>query len=92
MVEIQGNMWEIDTDCLFITTNGFVKRDGSAVMGRGCALEATKIIPNIAKSLGQAIARHGNRINTLVSTWKVGQGFTHSQPNQLLYSSMDRMW
>jgi hypothetical protein len=43
-----------------ITTNGFVKRNGEAVMGRGCAYEAARMFPDIPKHLGAYITRQGN--------------------------------
>jgi len=38
--EVDGNLWEIEADWRVITTNGFVKKDGRAVMGRGVARQA----------------------------------------------------
>jgi hypothetical protein len=45
-----------------VTTNGFVKKDGSAVMGRGNALAMAQIIPDLPKLLGQFIKKYGNRV------------------------------
>ena len=63
MIEIHGNLWDYydkpNYVCM-ITTNGFVKRNGEAVMGRGCAFEATQRIPNIAATLGTLIRDRGN--------------------------------
>ncbi len=39
MKEDFGDLWDFD-GIIAITTNGFVKKDGSCVMGRGCAKEA----------------------------------------------------
>jgi len=44
------------------TTNGFVKKDGSAVMGRGNALAMSQTIPDLPKLLGQFIKKYGNRV------------------------------
>ena len=67
MLEIRGNLWnhigKVDVIC--ITTNGFVKRNGEAVMGRGCALEARNQFPSLALTLGKSIKHHGNRCNLL---------------------------
>lgn len=60
MIERKGNLW--DGRVVVITTNGFVKRNGQCVMGRGCAKEATIRYPRIAYTLGQAIKRYGNRV------------------------------
>jgi hypothetical protein len=66
MREIRGELWdyyhrEDKPFVVCITTNGFVKKNGEAVMGRGCAYEATKRIPYIAKDLGELIKLYGNR-------------------------------
>jgi len=58
MIERKGNLW--DGRVIVITTNGFVKKDGSCVMGRGCAKEATIRYPNIEYMLGMAIKQFGN--------------------------------
>lgn len=63
MKEIKGNLWDYYRKRGYIvclTTNGTVKNNGEAVMGRGCALEATKRIPGIAKKLGEKIRVWGN--------------------------------
>lgn len=59
---IYGNLFEqTDVDAICITTNGFVKKNGECVMGRGCAKEATKRYCGIAKLLGENIKKYGNR-------------------------------
>jgi hypothetical protein len=63
MIEIKGDLWDYygkPNYATFITTNGFVKRNGEGVMGRGCALEAKQRIPWIAKTLGDSIRSNGN--------------------------------
>ena len=52
MIEVVGNLWTYAADFRAITTNGTVKFDGRAVMGRGCAREATQRYPKIARQLG----------------------------------------
>lgn len=65
MIEITGNLFNVETDWLVITTNGFVKNNGRAVMGRGCALEAKTKIPDIDLRLGQCITAYGNTVHKL---------------------------
>lgn len=63
MQEIRGNLWDFydrPNHIVCITTNGFVKNDGSAVMGRGCALEATTRFPWMPRALGKHIKEQGN--------------------------------
>jgi hypothetical protein len=44
-----------DVDAICITTNGIVKTDGRAVMGRGVALAAREKFPGIDKALGDTL-------------------------------------
>lgn len=64
MKEIIGNLWDYrfhKNVVLCITTNGFVKKKtNEAVLGAGCALEATKLYPGINKILGELILKNGN--------------------------------
>lgn len=59
MIEVTGNLWTYPADVRVITTNGFVKKDGTCVMGRGCALEAAKMYPQIPAILGDKLRFHG---------------------------------
>jgi len=66
LIELQKDLWEIhsslkDDEYCVITTNGFVKKSNEAVMGRGCAYEATKKFPGIAKRLGELLNSSGNQ-------------------------------
>ena len=54
------DLWTVD-GWKVITTNGFVKNNGCAVMGRGCAKEAAQRYPNLPSLLGQAL-RYGNQV------------------------------
>jgi len=63
MREIRQNLWTIAADVHVITTNGSVRRDGAAVMGRGCAWEATQRYPGLAQALGQQLTAHGNHVH-----------------------------
>lgn len=63
MQEIKGELWDFfgkPNKIICITTNGFVKKNGEAVMGRGCAAEAKLRIPQIAAMLGYHLTKHGN--------------------------------
>lgn len=61
MQEIYGDAWELskDFDVMCITTNGTIKNNGYAVMGRGIAKEAAIRYPHIAKLLGDVISKQG---------------------------------
>ncbi len=64
MKETRGDLFELanqnSAGVAVITTNGFIKRNGHAVMGRGCALKATQLYPGIAAELGEKLKYGGN--------------------------------
>lgn len=62
MKEATGDLWEIarDADAVVITTNRTVKKNGEAVMGRGCAKEAAERHPWLPKRLGERLQTKGN--------------------------------
>ena len=67
MLEATGNLFDYvgQVDALCITTNGFVKNNGKAVMGRGCAQTAKQKWPEIDFTLGQKIIELGNCVHPL---------------------------
>lgn len=64
MREIYGNALElINTpgyDALCILTNGFVKNNGNAVMGRWIAKQIATLYPEAPTILGNSLKEHGN--------------------------------
>lgn len=58
----RGNLWTYPADWRIITTNGFVKKNGYAVMGRGVAYQATKRYPDIQIRLGEFLNAKGNHV------------------------------
>lgn len=67
MREVTGNLWFYQATVKVITTNGFVKKNGECVMGRGCAKEARDMFPGVATLLGTLLTCHGNHVHTLGS-------------------------
>lgn len=67
MLEKTGDLWKARQpgDWVCITINSFIRNDGCLVMGRGIALEATKLYPDIQKTLGLLIEAHGSRLEVL---------------------------
>lgn len=63
MKEAFGNMLHMDADALVITTNGFVKSNGQAVMGRGIAQQVAKHLPGFPKALGNLLRFRGNSVH-----------------------------
>ena len=69
MINIYGDLFkQTDFDAICITTNGFIKRDGTAVMGKGCAYVAKQRYPNIEKRLATNIISEGNIPTMLLSS------------------------
>lgn len=63
MEEIKGNIWDYeDEGIIAVITNGIVKKDETAVMGAGIALELKNRNKNIPKVLGQLLKNKGNHI------------------------------
>lgn len=61
MIEVYGNLWDQEgPKC--ITTNGFIKNNGEAVMGRGVAAEAARFYPLFPEALGALLKEHGNHV------------------------------
>jgi len=61
MREVCGNLWNFHNqgNWVVVTTNGNVKGNGEAVMGRGVALQAKIRFPDIPRTLGFQIGRYG---------------------------------
>jgi hypothetical protein len=64
MKERKVDLWDAPA-VIVITTNGTVKINGEAVMGRGCAAEAKELFPKLPKLLGQKIKSEGNHVHLL---------------------------
>lgn len=62
MIEEFGDFWEIQGDARCITTNGALRANGYAVMGKGVALQAKKRYPRIEATLGRLIQKYGNHV------------------------------
>lgn len=65
MVEKQGDLWTQSVDAICITTNGFVRGNGMAVMGAGLAKQAAQRYPGIEFTLGYQIHQGGNHVYVL---------------------------
>lgn len=65
MREAFGDLFDMEGDALCITTNGFVKRNGECVMGRGIAKAIQEFYPNIPKDLGKLIKSKGNHVHLI---------------------------
>lgn len=65
MEEVEGNLWSFmpTAHARVITTNGSIKNNGEAVMGRGSALEAAMRFPLLPRDLARKIQSGGNHVH-----------------------------
>lgn len=64
MKEVRMDLWQAHKEgkwCV-ITTNGFVKKNGEAVMGAGTAYQAKSRYPTLPSRLGEYIQAMGNTV------------------------------
>jgi len=62
MKEVKGNIWDYHKKghWIVITTNGTIKANGEAVMGRGIALQAKQRFSGLPLMLGRKTSKYGN--------------------------------
>lgn len=91
MKEAKAELFDLigQVDFICITTNGSLRSSGSAVMGRGCALQAKTRWRGLDEYLGQLLGIYGNVPLFLGSidpykSWK--KDFTFTQGETGLYS------
>lgn len=60
MKQVRGDLWRLPADARCITTNGAVRQDGAAVMGRGVAAQAKTRWPGIEFFFGERLQHFGN--------------------------------
>lgn len=68
MLEEYGNFWDIKADARCITTNGALRKNGNAIMGKGIALDARRRYPDLEIILGRLLREYGNHV------FKLGNG------------------
>ncbi len=57
---VTGDIWRHTADVVCIPTNGFVKRNGAAVMGRGVAKQAMTKFTGLEFTVGEHLKENGN--------------------------------
>lgn len=62
MLEECGDFWTMPAGLRCITTNGALRRNGNAIMGKGIALEARKRYHDVEAILGSLINKYGNHV------------------------------
>ena len=63
MIERIADLWTVPADFRVITTNGTIRSDGRAVMGRGCARQAAEKFHRLPRLLGERLRRDGNTVH-----------------------------
>lgn len=67
MRESKGDMFEKKpSSAIVISTNGYRKANGQAVLGRGCAQKAAQMYPELPKLLGEQLRQHQNRVHHFI--------------------------
>lgn len=62
MLEEFGDFWAIQGDARCITTNGTLRTNGDAIMGKGIALQAKQRYHRVETTLGRLIQKYGNHV------------------------------
>ena len=98
MKEVIGDIWDYQADYVCITTNGYVKVNGAAVMGRGVAKQAQERFPGIEFSLGQKLRAEGNHIylilvqnQKIIITFPVKHHWREKADLSLIKASTDQL-
>jgi hypothetical protein len=68
MKEVRGDLWSYEDRkgfIILIPTNGFIKNDGTGVMGAGVARQAAERYPDLPRLLGESLQRRGNVVSRL---------------------------
>lgn len=72
MKETNGDLFALAKGgVLVVTTNGFVKKSGEAVMGRGCAKQLADAWPPVKTILGTHIHQKGNTVAVLLGAGEI---------------------
>ena len=65
MKESKINMLNSDCDALVVSTNGYVKKNGDAAMGRGIAASIANVKRYVPGKLGELIKKNGNIVQVI---------------------------
>ncbi len=88
---IKQNIWDFlgVADAICITTNGFVKSNNRAVMGRGIALDTKNKFKDIDLILGKKIKKSGNIVNYIIKEHGTTIVSFPVKRDMLLFDSID---
>lgn len=73
MKEETGSIWDYHKQghWIIITTNGNVKTNGEAVMGKGIALQAKQRFPDLPKRLGKFLSEFNNTVHSFGIDYRI---------------------
>ena len=97
MKEIRGNIWDFHKKghWIVITTNGTVKSNGEAVMGRGVALQAKQRFPKLPGQLGKFLREFVNTVHPFpqyrLITFPVKHNWNETADPALIEESCQRL-
>jgi hypothetical protein len=97
MQEINGNIWTYHYHgrWIIVTTNGAIKKNGAAVMGRGVAKELATRYPDFPGTLGATILSSGNNVYAFskyrVITFPVKDGWRKKADMVLIEKSLRQL-
>jgi len=65
ITEINKNLWDFDSEQYYrvITTNGNIKKNNEAVMGKGIALQSAQRYKQLPSELAKRLKLYGNVVN-----------------------------
>ena len=96
MKELSGDIWiqaEKRKAYVVVPTNGTIKANGCAVMGRGLAKQAARRFPKLPKIIGTRIKLHGNVITVnprmRIVTFPVKHNWWERANLALIFTSAD---
>ena len=97
ITEINKNLWDFDVEQYYrvITTNGNIKLNGDAVMGRGIALQAAERYPQLPSKLAERLKLYGNKVNVFpehkIITFPTKNNWRDNSTYELIESSCNNL-
>lgn len=80
MIELTGSVWDLmrSADAVVVPTNIGWKRDGSAVMGKGVALQAASRYPDLQRWYGGHCMQQRTKTHIVIQPFRSRQGHVHN--------------
>ncbi len=97
ITEENKNLWNFSPEIYYrvITTNGNIKNNGEAVMGKGIALQAKERYPGLPSKLGERLKLYGNHVNVFaeykIITFPTKNNWREKSTYELIKSSCNNL-